>query len=153
MINLNDNGSIEMIVQATEDQVMDKSLHHWESELCCEPYRIQGHQPFLDLQPLAATLSEGFFLWKLCSQTSLVVSLMAQWIRILLTVQEMWVQFLSWEDPLEKGMATPSSTLAWEIPWTEESGGLQSMASQELDRTHRLNNKLFNHFGSQPIHA
>ena len=86
---------------------MDKSLHHWESELCCEPYRIQGHQPFLDLQPLAATLSEGFFLWKLCSQTSLVVSLMAQWIRILLTVQEMWVQFLSWEDSPGEGNGNP----------------------------------------------
>ena len=37
------------------------------------------------------------------------------------------------EDPLEKEMATHSSILAWEIPWTEEPGGLQSMGSQELD--------------------
>ena len=41
--------------------------------------------------------------------------------------QEMWVQSLSQEDPLEKGMATHSSILAWKIPWTEEPGGLQSM--------------------------
>ena len=41
--------------------------------------------------------------------------------------QETWVQFLGWEDPLEKGMATHSSILAWRIPWTEESGGLQSV--------------------------
>ena len=37
---------------------------------------------------------------------------------------------LGWEDPLEKGIATQSSTLAWTIPWTEEPGGLQSMGSQ-----------------------
>ena len=42
-------------------------------------------------------------------------------------MQETQVQSLSWEDPLEKGMATHSSMLAWRIPWTEESGGLQSM--------------------------
>ena len=47
-----------------------------------------------------------------------------------LSVQEMWVQSLSQEDPLDKGMATHSSILAWEIPWTEEPGGLQSMGSQ-----------------------
>ena len=44
--------------------------------------------------------------------------------------QETWVQPLGQEDPLEKGMATHSSVLAWEIPWTEEPGGLQSMGSQ-----------------------
>ena len=41
------------------------------------------------------------------------------------------VQFLGWEEPLEKGMATHSGTLAWENPWTEEPGGLQSMESQK----------------------
>ena len=40
---------------------------------------------------------------------------------------ETWVQFLGWEDPLEKGMATHYSILARRIPWTEEPGGLQSM--------------------------
>ena len=39
-------------------------------------------------------------------------------------VQETRVRFLGWEDPLEKGMATRSSILAWKIPWTEERGGL-----------------------------
>ena len=43
--------------------------------------------------------------------------------------QEAWVQSLHWEDPLEKEMAAHSSTLAWEIPWTEEPDGLQSMGS------------------------
>ena len=50
-------------------------------------------------------------------------------------MQEIWVQFLSWEDPLEKEMAIHSSILAWKIPWTEKPGGLQSMRSQELDTT------------------
>ena len=45
--------------------------------------------------------------------------------------QEMQVQYLGWEDPLEKGMATHSGILAWEIPWTEELGRLQSMGSQK----------------------
>ena len=48
-----------------------------------------------------------------------------------LPVHEMRVQFLSWEDPLEKGMVINSSTLAWEIPWTEEPGGLQPMGLQK----------------------
>ena len=42
-------------------------------------------------------------------------------------MQETWVQFLGWEDPLEKEMETHSSVLAWEIPWTEEPGGLYSL--------------------------
>ena len=46
--------------------------------------------------------------------------------------QEMWVRSLGWESPLEKGMATSSSILAWEIPWTEVPGGLQSMGSHRV---------------------
>ena len=46
--------------------------------------------------------------------------------------QEMWVQSLGQEDPLEKEMATYYSILAWEIPWTEELGGLESMRSQRV---------------------
>ena len=49
--------------------------------------------------------------------------------------QETWVRFLGWEDPLEEGMATQTSILAWRIPWTEEPGGLQSIGLQELDTT------------------
>ena len=47
-------------------------------------------------------------------------------------MQETLVQSLGWEDPLEKGMATYTSILAWEIPWTEEPGGLQSMGLQRV---------------------
>ena len=45
-------------------------------------------------------------------------------------VQETWVQSLGWEDPLEMGMAIHFNILAWRIPWTEESGKLQSVGSQ-----------------------
>ena len=45
-------------------------------------------------------------------------------------MQEIQVQSLGWGDPLEEGMATHSSILAWRIPWTDEPGGLQSMESQ-----------------------
>ena len=48
-------------------------------------------------------------------------------------VQETWVQSLGQEDPLEKEMATHSTILAWEIPWTEEPSGLQSLGLQESD--------------------
>ena len=50
-------------------------------------------------------------------------------------MQETRVQSLGWEDPLEEEMATHSNILAWEIPWTEEPGGLQSMGWQESDVT------------------
>ena len=53
-------------------------------------------------------------------------------------MQETWVRFLSWEDTLEKGMATHSSILSWEIPWTEESSGPQYMESERVDMTQQL---------------
>ena len=59
-------------------------------------------------------------------------SLLAQMVKSLPATQKTWVRFLGWEDPLEKGMATHSSILAWRIPWTEEPGGLQSMDSQRV---------------------
>ena len=60
------------------------------------------------------------------------VSLAAQMVKDLLEMWETQVWSLGWEDPLEEGMATHSSVLAWRIPWTEEPGGLQSMGSQRL---------------------
>ena len=58
--------------------------------------------------------------------------LVAQTAKNLPAMQETWVRSLGWEDPLEKEMATHSSTLAWKIPWTEEPGSLQSMGSQRV---------------------
>ena len=60
---------------------------------------------------------------------------MVQLVKNLPTMQETWVQSLGQEDPLEQEMATHSSMLAWEIPWTEEPRRLQSMRSQESDMT------------------
>ena len=59
-------------------------------------------------------------------------SLVAQRVKRLPAVQETWVQSLHREDPLEKEMATHSSTLAWKIPWTEEPGGIWSMGSRKV---------------------
>ena len=59
-------------------------------------------------------------------------SLVAQMVKNLPAMQVTWVQSLGWEDSLEKRMATHSSILAWEIPWTEEPGGLQSMGLQRV---------------------
>ena len=64
-----------------------------------------------------------------------MVSLMAQVVKNLPAMQEIRVRSLGREDPLEKEMATHFSILAWEIPRTEEAGGLQSTGSQESDRT------------------
>ena len=61
-----------------------------------------------------------------------MTSLVAQMVKSLTTMQETQDRSLGWEDPLEKEMATHSSTLAWKIPWMEEYGRLQSMGSQRV---------------------
>ena len=61
--------------------------------------------------------------------------LIVQSVKNMPTMQETWVRFLGWEDPLEEEMTTHSSILAWRIPWTEKPSRLQSMRLQELDMT------------------
>ena len=70
----------------------------------------------------------------MCSaeEAPLGASLVAQTVKNLSAMQETQVRSLGQEDPLEKGMATHSTILAWRIPWTEEPGGLQSMGSQRV---------------------
>ena len=65
---------------------------------------------------------------------------MAQMVKNPPAMWETWIRSLGWEDPLEKGMASHSSILAWRIPWTEELGELQSMGSQKSrkDMTQQL---------------
>ena len=63
-------------------------------------------------------------------QLAILASCVAQMVKNLPAMWKTWVWSLGLEDPLEKGMATHSSILAWRIPWTEEPGGLQSMGSQ-----------------------
>ena len=74
--------------------------------------------------------------WEYTKTRELIVhfraSLVAQTVKNLPEMQETWVQSLGWEDPLEDGMATHSTILAWRIPWKEEPGGLQSMGSQRV---------------------
>ena len=64
--------------------------------------------------------------------------MVAQTVKNVPEMQETMVQSLGREDPLENGMAAHSSILAWEIPWAEEPGGLQSMGGKESDTTERL---------------
>ena len=61
-----------------------------------------------------------------------MASLVAQTVKYLPVTQETRVRSLGWEDPLEKEMATHSSTLAWKIPWTKEPGRLESMGLQRV---------------------
>ena len=70
-------------------------------------------------------------------------SLEAPMVENLPVMQETWVQSLSREDPLEKGIATHSSILAWRIPWTEEPSGLQSMESQRVGHDKSANTTTF----------
>ena len=101
---------------------------HWAvGNCCCQTARRR--QPYF----LNSFLNNHF--------DSLGASLVAQKVRHLPAVRETRVQSLGWQDPLEKEMATHSSTLAWKIPWTEESGGLQSMGSQRVG--HDLATSLF----------
>ena len=65
-------------------------------------------------------------------------SQVGQWVKNPPAMQEIWFQSLGQEDPLEEGMATHSSILAWRIEWTEKPGGLQSMGSQGVG--HDLSN-------------
>ena len=60
----------------------------------------------------------------------MMTCLVAQTVKNLPAMRETQVPFLGWEDPMGKGMATDSSILTWEITWTEEPGGLQSIGAQ-----------------------
>ena len=62
---------------------------------------------------------------------------MAQTVKNLSAMPEIWVRSLDWDDPLEKEMATHSSILAWRFPWTEEPSGLQSVGCKESNTTER----------------
>ena len=80
------------------------------------------------MELVSPALAGGFFTTEPPGQPSLVV----QWIKIHLPMKERQIRSLDQEDPLEKGMATHPSILAWRIPWTEEPGGLQSMGPQRV---------------------
>ena len=90
----------------------------------------------LESEPFYKRKSQGFLL-KACSELDeahhvIGASLVAQMVKNLLAMQETQARCLSWEDPLEKEMATHSSILTWRIPWTEEPGGLLSVGSLKV---------------------
>ena len=70
-------------------------------------------------------------------------SLVAQTVKNPPEMLETWIRSLGWEDPLQKGMATHSSILAWRFPWTEEPGRLQSLGSQRVGHDSVINISTF----------
>ena len=108
---------------------------HWVNDA------IKTSHPLLPTSSPALNLSQhqGLFplswLFLLGGQSIGASPLVAQMVKNLPVRQETWVQSLGWEDPLQKGMATHFSILAWRIPWKEEPGGLQSL---RLQRSHIL---------------
>ena len=81
---------------------------------------------------LGPSTSPGIEVRNVSAQSALPASLVVQTVKNLPAMQETQVPSLGREDPLEKGMATHSSILAWRIPWTEEPGGLESMGCQRV---------------------
>ena len=77
-------------------------------------------------------------------------SLMVQTVKIPPEILETWVQSLGWEDPLDKGMATHSSILAWRIPWTEEPGGLAVVRGVTQSQTQLKQLSTHSRTGSNP---
>ena len=86
--------------------------------------------------------------WLYVSLSNCGASLEAQSVKRLLALRETWVQSLGWEDPLEKEMATHSSTLAWKIPWTEKPGRLQSVGLQRVGHDWATSLSLFTPYHS-----
>ena len=117
----------------------------WEIPWTEEPGRLPsmwlqesdmtGETNTFTFSPLAISLYGSNVLDRmqlLNSESLLWASPVALVVKNLPAKQEMWVRSLGQEDPLEKEMATHCSILAWEIPWTEELGGLESMRSQRV---------------------
>ena len=68
----------------------------------------------------------------------LIIKLVAQMVKNLPAMQQIWVRSLGWEDPLEKGMATHSSILVWRIPWTKDLVGYSPWGHKESDLAEKL---------------
>ena len=86
----------------------------------------------IDMEFLDWLQNEFYLRRNITMSSSQLASLVAQTVKNLLVMWEIWVQFLGQEDSLEKGLATHSGFLAWRIPWTEEPSGLQSIWSQRV---------------------
>ena len=117
----------------------DFSIDHLVMSMCRVISCVFGKGCFLYQHVLLTKFCQPLPIFILYSMTKLAcysgylltsqASLVAQMVKNLPAIQETQVQSLGWEDPLEKETATHSSVLAWEIPWTEESGRLLFMGS------------------------
>ena len=104
------------------------------------PFPSPGHLPNSGIEPRSPALQAdaltseppGTRPYLTGASQLALTSLVAQTVKCLPTMRETWVRSLGSEDPLEKEMATYSSILAWEIPWTKGPGGLRSMESQTV---------------------
>ena len=100
--------------------------------------KIQLSHPYMTTGKTMAFTRRTFvgkvmsLLFNMLSRLVTKASLVAQMVKRLPAVRETRVLSLGWDEPLEKEMATHSSTLAWKVPWTEEPGMLQSMGSQRV---------------------
>ena len=92
--------------------------------------KVVCHRTYLDYHFVSCIFEPGGYPWDWWLIYIYMASLVAQMIKNLPAMWQTWVQFLVWEDTLEKGTATHSSILVWRISWTEEPGRLQSMGSQ-----------------------
>ena len=97
---------------------------------------MYGNHCSLESQRKLKTLSKSVIIYSSTNKPR--ASPVAQMVKNLPAMQETWVWSLGWEDPLEKGMATHSSILAWRIPWTEEPGSYSPWGHKEMDTTERL---------------
>ena len=103
----------------------------WQPTLAFFPRKLNGQRSLEGYSPWSHKESDTTeqFSTHVCKVWS---SLVAQMVKCLPATRKTWVRPLGWEDPLEKEMATHSSTLAWKIPWTKEPGRLQSMGAQRV---------------------
>ena len=111
-------------------QVFGGAILQQNREMECSPESLAGEPPSVDLK-----IGLTFQRWPFSAYMS---SFTAQMVKNPPAVQVTRIWSLSWEDPLEKGMATHSSIFAWRLPWTEEPGGLGPWSRKELDTTERL---------------
>ena len=108
----------------------DEKIRVWKGYVTC----LQSHSQLSLITRLSTDQNSS-----LLTVSTIWASLVAQMVKNLPAMWEMWVGSLGWENPLEKGIATHSSILAWTIPWTEELSGLQSTGSQRVGRNCVIN--------------
>ena len=116
--------------RSVRNGVFGKTLWREKVDWQMKVFQI-GETPWaMALEVSAEFVFQGKSNWFNWSEVILnLTSLVAQTVKNLPAMQEIRIQSLCWEDPLEKEMATHSSILAWEIQWTEEPGGIRSIGS------------------------